>query len=545
MPLKEVTSKHFFGRNNEIDTLRNIASQACSGDSNSIILLGKRGIGKTELLKHLFSDLFNGQSDSIPFLYTVNAAYASIENFSKDYLSCLILQSLAFIKQEATLIKTGSYSLEEVMDIAEKSEAAWASNIIKKYFHMREAEDPIKLLSFVISVPCLIYCTIGMPVVVIIDDFHKIKKILEFGADDYSKDLWMCFEKAICFQYAPHIFAGLQADLHRMFFEDTSFGEHLEVITLSGLGMDDAFGLFGALCEKHELGFEAELKNHIEIFCGNPFYVKSFVQGARHTVRSLTENNYWEIYIREITTGKINTYWTSILNAYFPRFESRRPVLNVLYHICVNNPDDVYVKLRDMLAIERKELDHIIDLLHISGTLDMGFSTIEFTDDTVLADVVKVLYYKEILKESSDKIKEVIIKDKTTLLTSTAPPAFDITIPSTPKAELVAVQSLEQIARYFNLPSDTTGQLQISLAELFSGVLVKNGTSGGSYQIKFFLKDNVFSIEIITSQKDLALTDDDRKHIRPYIDDIRVEEIIGGSRIILYKELKENLAAAS
>jgi hypothetical protein len=59
------------------------------------------------------------------------------------------------------------------------------------------------------------------------------------------------------------------------------------------------------------------------------------------------------------------------------------------------------------------------------------------------------------------------------------------------------------------------------------------------------LKDNVFSIEIITSQKDLALTDDERKHIRPYIDDIRVEEIIGGSRIILYKELKENLAAAS
>jgi len=146
MPLKEFASKYFVGRSSEIDRLQSIAAQARHGDSGSIILLGKRGMGKTELLRHLFSDLFNGQSTTIPFLYTLNTAFDSIEEFSKDYLSSFINQSLAFIKKDSSLIHAHVVSLEDLRDIAHKSEALWAADIIDNFLHITDAGEPVKVV---------------------------------------------------------------------------------------------------------------------------------------------------------------------------------------------------------------------------------------------------------------------------------------------------------------------------------------------------------------------------------------------------------------
>ena len=123
-------------------------------------------------------------------------------------------------------------------------------------------------------------------------------------------------------------------------------------------------------------------------------------------------------------------------------------------------------------------------------------------------------------------------------------PSFDIMIPSTSKAEIVAVKSLQHIAQHFNIPSETTGKLQVALVELFSGVHAKNGSSARRYQVKVSLRENIFSMEVITSQKDFVMTDKDIIHIRTYLDDIRFESIMNGTRITLVKELKEDFTAA-
>ena len=120
MPLREFTSKHFLGRSREIGILQDIASQAGSGDADSIILFGKKGIGKTELLKHLYNHLFNNQNDAIPFFYTIKPAFASVASFSEDYISVFILQSLAFLKKDPSLINAGFHSLDDLRSIADK-----------------------------------------------------------------------------------------------------------------------------------------------------------------------------------------------------------------------------------------------------------------------------------------------------------------------------------------------------------------------------------------------------------------------------------------
>jgi hypothetical protein len=87
--------------------------------------------------------------------------------------------------------------------------------------------------------------------------------------------------------------------------------------------------------------------------------------------------------------------------------------------------------------------------------------------------------------------------------------------------------------------------LQVTLADLFSGVLAGNETSEHSYGLKFNLKDRTFSVEIMTSRQGLALSDDHSMRIRTYVDDIRVEEMMRGSKIILLKELNNNFSPAS
>ncbi len=545
MPLRDFTAKIFLGRSREIETLKSLASQAASGDAQSIVLLGKRGFGKTELLKHLYSEMFNGAGDAVPFLYTVKASFASVENFSKDYLSSFILQCLAFIKKDPTLLNAGNYSLEDLRDIADRSDASWAADLISNFNHIQEMKDPIKLFSFVISCPYQSYRHTGRPVVVMIDDFHKIRKISEFSAGEHDQNLWMCFENYLQFRYAPHIIAGFQADLHKMFFEETSFGEHLEVIDLSRFGRQDAFRLFTNLCSQYGVAFNDELKNYIDLFSGNPFYIKSFIQTARHAIRSLTEENFWDLYLQEITKGKIYTHWTSVLKAYVPLFQHRKPVLNVLYHLAVYNGADVYEKLPDLLSLQREKLDSIINKLHSAGTVDMGFSTIEFTDDKMLADIVRGLYYREILRETSEKTREIITEGRKAGTKLPQPAAFEFKIPADQRAESAAVQSFEHIADYFQLSPDTIGKLQVSLADLFAGVLADGGISEDSYGLKFFLKDRTFILEIITSRQGLALTDDHSRRIRAHVDDIKIEEIMQGAKIILFKKLKDTFAPAS
>ncbi len=133
MPLKTFTAKNFFGRNNELDVLKGVASEALAGDATDVFLSGKWGTGKTELLKHLFNHLFWKHNYVIPFFYTINSSSISIEEFSRDYLNEFLLQSLAYLKKDYSILDSGIFSMEDLMQLAKDSDAGWAVNVIKDF----------------------------------------------------------------------------------------------------------------------------------------------------------------------------------------------------------------------------------------------------------------------------------------------------------------------------------------------------------------------------------------------------------------------------
>ena len=545
MPFKEFTTKNFLGRNNEIEGLQGIAAEAAYGDASSVLLYGKRGVGKTELLKHLYNRLFNHQNDAIPFFYTIKTPFASLGDFSKDYLSSFVLQSLAFLNKDISLIHSGLYSFDDLIYIAHKSEAQWAVDIIDKYLQLKEDGNTLRMFSHSIAAPYINYKKTGRAAVVLIDDFHKIRKFCELNLEGGSSSLWMFLESAVSSHNTPHIIAGCQSELQKMFFEDTSIGNSFELMNLQSLATHESILLFKLLGEIHNVNIDLELSRHIDILNGNPFYIKSFMQSARQSCRTMAEDDFWQIYLNEVIKGKIYTYWTSLMKSYVPQFELRKPSLKFLHSLSSQDSEPDFSASSEQLSIKNEDLDTIINMLQASGTIEIGFSTFGIADDEVLVDVLRVLYYREIERQPVSRVKDLILEGKHQRPKLASVPSFDLSIPSTPKAELVAVKSLEQAARFFNVPSKSIGQLQLALIELFTRTLVNNQSLTDRYNIKYYFKDGLFSIEVITSQVDLKMMANETEQVKAYLDEMKIEKIMNGTRITLIKGIMEDLESAS
>ncbi|RJQ48104.1 MAG: ATP-binding protein [Nitrospiraceae bacterium] len=541
------TVKNYFDRTRELEVLGNLPAEALSGNASGIFLSGRNGIGKTELLRQAFYSCFHKQNEAVPFFYTMKTALTSIENFSRDYFSSFIMQSLAFLRKDIALIDSCVYSLEDLLHISKNSEVQWVADIVQKYEQARNEGDRLNLFLSAISAPYQSFLMSGRPVIVMLDDFHKMRKFCEINAVDNNKDFWMLFETSVKSRHTPHIFTGNQAELSKMFFEDTLFGEHLELFNLSGLAQDDAAKYFTMLSETYGLDIRIDLFDYIELFGGSLYYIRNFVQAARQSSGVLSEDNFWLIYLSEITKGKTFKYWTSLLKSYIHQLELKKLSLRFLYHLCRDKYPVVLSELPHEEAFTEEEKEQIINLLQASGVIETGFSEFEVADDRILIDIVRALYLKEIGMQPWGRIKEALIGDRQQRRTSPSDktPSFTMTFPAAMKAELVAVKSIEYIAQNFQVPPVMTGQLQIALADLFANVISSSAADTEKYFMKYELKDNIFSAEIIVPASHIALSDTDRERVSMHLDGLNVESSAGSTKITLLKDISRSFAPAS
>ncbi|RJQ18395.1 MAG: ATP-binding protein [Nitrospiraceae bacterium] len=544
MSLRAIASKNFIDRNNELEAFMNIPEEARTGDSSGVLLSGRNGAGKTELLRRIFDQFFNHRNDAIPFFYTVKTAFTSVENFSKDYLCSFVLQCIAFLKKKPSMIDACVYSPEDVTLLARESGLQWAVDIMNDYLQVKNSGDHLKLFSFAVSAPYLSFVSTGTPVVVILDDFQKIKRFCEINPIGDYNNYWTLFENSVKFRHTPHIISGSQAGLNMMFFEETLMGEHLELLNLQGLGRNDSIKLFLSLCGPHGMNVSAEVLDFIDLFDGNPFYIRSFAQAVRQAGGASSEDELWSIYFSEITKGKMYKYWMSILKNCISRFSMRKPALALLYQLSGNGRDALSPDLSQKLSVTEDDIEQIMNILHSAGAVETGFTDIGLVDDKVLIDVVRGLYLREIEKEPWDKVKDAIIGHERRHVQIEKTPFFDMTIPSEPGAEVVAVRALEHIARNFNVPPETIGPLQVALVELFADISENAAFGSDGYYLKFKLKDNAFSAEVVVPQKDFDLSENDIDRIKAHLDEVKTEKIMSGTRITLLRDISKDLASA-
>ncbi len=572
MPFKTISESGFLGRKQELETLFSISSDVVKGDVSGIFLSGQRGIGKSELLRQLHSRLYYKQDKVSPFFYTVNPVSHSALDFSIHYLTNFILQRLSFQTKDPSLIRADELSIEDLMRLADKLEAGWAVDILGRFLQAKSGGNVKRLFAYAVNAPLQSYISTGMPVIVMIDDFHKIEEIDESGHDADSS-LWVLFDDISRSGRVPHIFSGSQTDLEDMLFHRSSIGSSLDIFRLTGIDSNSSYGLSALSYGSSGLTVNSgSLSGLISLFEGNPFYIKSFSRAVRMQGQISTETDLWRIYLREISRGKIHSYWMSVFSAGVPRFDLRKASLEILEHLCrqgsasldnliktlsINKPDlnDIVNKyisgaVRPSLSISRHDLYDILSGLHAIGVLERNFTSFNLINNGVLKDIISVLYSREILAKPSEVIENDFINERTKLIVTEKLPSFELTISSAPRAGLIAVKALEQFAKNQNISAEATAELQTVLVDLFAGVISHNKESNGSFNLKFEDHNGRFSMEVKTSLKELASpasfsSISDNRLINRYIDDIKLEQTDDDIKIVLTKNLLNDLAPTS
>ena len=540
MILDKSVTKNFFGRENLLEVLYRTVSSAKNGGAGSILLSGKRGVGKTKLLANVHNRVFETK-ESIPFLYTARRSFVSAEDFANDYLADFILQSLLFLGKDPAAL-SGIYSLDELKEAAREFGARWIADIVNDYIDVRANGGEAKIVYTAVSAPYRSYQATGVPVVVMIDDLHKIKNFCEPKANDINSGFWTLFEDSISSMHVPHIVSGVPHEIEKVYFEETLMEDQLEIMDLPGLDDESAVKLFRAMSEIYGLKVELEPADFVGRFGGNPLYIKYFLQAARHAGGTLSQDVFQQIYDNEITMGKTYRYWVFLLKKYVRPLDLRKPSLGFLNTLCADNNDP---GPSEQISLEQDMLERIMGLLHDSGSIVTGFSE-TLPADEVLRDIVKGLCRREVRHETPDKVRELIAgnegsESNESQADDNSDAVLIITIPADPRAGLVAIKSVEQVAMNNNIPLKVMGKLQLAMADLFANVLSEDA-SVESYTLQVKSADNLFYVEIATSQKNIVLVEQDTSRIGAYLDDLKVENIEGGTVITLVKEIKEDAA---
>jgi len=492
----------FFGRDIELKSLTSIALSATKGYITNLLILGGRGVGKTELLRRFYNHLFEMQDGLIPFLYT---PASSLDNLSEDYLNSFIQQSIAFLKKDASLLNT-TITPEDAIGTAGDDSLCILTELLRGYHEVTKKGEPLKSLQYAISIPYRCISFLKKPVIILIDDFDRLAPLLS--------SCGMFFDDHLRSGYTPHVITGSRGSLCDIFFNRTSLGKHLEIMNLGGLDKESSSSLFKSLCRAYNLDvrYPEEIIDHLQ---GNPLYIKRFVSAIRSSDKQADPER---AYLMDITNGGIFMYWLSHLKRYIPDV-MRMDALRLLYHL---SSQGIHGKstTEDMTSVVKQEtLNELIPLLRSADIIEDGFTSLRLVGDRVFVDFIKNLYRTEL----KGNVMKGHINDKGN--------SWEFSFPPGEYSAHVAMRIFEEVARSHGVSPDMIGRSQIAIAEIINSLHIQGGCNLG-----FKMGDDGFSVKFDIPSEGVEIGDEASLDlIKGIFDDVRIERSEGLTRLVMSK----------
>jgi serine/threonine-protein kinase RsbW len=544
MPFNALQEKDFFGRLQELDSLTKRVLQADRGQAQSAVLSGQRGIGKTELLKHLFGRLFWKQDRVAPFWYSVNPALLSVADFSKIYLVRFICQRLAFTKKDQSLFYHDGISIDGLSTLLEEREAFWAKEILDQFIQC--SGDPVDALRIALAAPHRSMLSTGIPVAVLIDDFHWITGLHLGGVPDHR--LASLFQEPMAHGKTPHMISGNMAELQEM-----PVVSGLERIQVHPLGPEATSSMVLSLLNVHEVeGIGPPLL--IRQLGGNPYYIGCIVTRACEK-NNPDEKDFWNAYIQEILEGTLAHSWTKVLKRFFPDLGQRRIALAITSKIYHTSEALSCQRIAKIFALTDSQANDIMQALYLAGFIRGEFGTFRAMDDRVLRDIVDSLSMREILAKSTHDLEEhfheALVPQKEKAV------RFDMTLPNSKDAELIVAQSLEQIGKNLNINQDAIGQLQIAVIEACINAIEHGRGMDDKVYISIAAEEDHLEVSVESAGQEFIVQETGEpyrdqeagkttgrgwgiKLIKRFVDQVKFEKTTYGTKIVLIKKIEKS-----
>ncbi len=547
MPLQGLPAKDYFNREDELSYLRRLAGLRRDILADNVLLTGSRGIGKTELLKQLHRSLFWDSQDVVPFYYSFKTAALKSATFARDYFTRFIRQYVAFVKKEPLYVNNISMPLPRLMPLISSLGLDWLIDCIDDFQENADHGDLYGQILSAISTPAAAAVRGGRPVLVMLDDFTASEDLHETKRGD-APGLTSLFEVSMNNSLCPHIITGSPSAKLEAIFSDPSLHKATERMRLSPLPEDTAYELFSSLLAKMKISCDREAASGIiRRVKGNPLYIRNLAKAAWKMKKiSLGKGDLAECYSFDIIDGETAFYWSSVFGESLRDKGLRRTILGLMMHRMARGEADDQERLSKILGVRETQLATALDVLELND-IGRGF-------DPVVEDFVQSLYFREVEAKTDAEIRK-LIEAKYEMTGDSS--VFEMVIPMSEQAELVAARAIDQIGKNINLEPELMEYLQLALVESCINAMEHSG----SYEKKIYLKFTTSPqrLEIAIESPGRHFTLDSLKEsptekklaagqkrgwgftlLRKIMDDVRVERIGDRTRVTLIKNIKRS-----
>ncbi|HEY3041956.1 MAG TPA: ATP-binding protein [Pyrinomonadaceae bacterium] len=399
--LGRVKRDEFIGRATELQKLVSHAMRAKGfegagrpGRARGLLMLLAPLAGVSELLRQAYDELFN-QREVVPIYFALPQTETTAVSAAIEFLNTFLLQYIAYRRGEPSLCRL-SLTLNDLVQLAPAGDLPWIEELIEAYNLQRFGKDDRELVRFCLTAPNRVPASNGRPFVMF--DAVQLANYL-----DSAVPLATEIVRALLFSNLPFALAGLRREvLDAVACAGGNFGS-LELMRLESLKDDEARDLVVSAASRHQVAINEETRDlMVQQFEGSPFFITAMLQAAHE--RNLTLDSYLaceRLYVDELMGGRLNRYFSSVLEHLAPETETRAAVIRLLCEaVPTGSRTSSLEAWRKRLNLDSIEAEQLLRALHIQELINWDGQTVDATGSSSLwKDYLKSRFRLDALRE--------------------------------------------------------------------------------------------------------------------------------------------------
>lgn len=400
--LGRVRRDEFIGRAAELDRLVSHAKpspgQASSGEAreaHGLLILLAPLAGVSEFLRQAFDSLFNRRAGIVPIYFALPQVETTAVSAAIEFLNTFLLQYIAYRRDEPALCRA-SLTLNDLVKLAPAADVVWIEELIEAYNRERFGDDDRELVRFCLTAPGRVPSNDVRPFVM----FDAVRLA---GYADSAVPLAIEIVRALKSGGNPFVLAGLRREVLDAVTHAGGNSDAFAVMRLDQLGDENARNLVVAAARRQQVSINDETRDLlVHQLEGSPFFITSMLQAAGEKHLALDSYLACErLYVDELMGGRLNRYFSSVLEHVAPDPQTRASVIRLL---CEAAPEGRrtanFESWRRRLKLDSDEVDRLLRALHIQELINCDGETIDITGSSTLwQDYLKSRFRLDALRE--------------------------------------------------------------------------------------------------------------------------------------------------